>query len=61
MNIMPFGFVSAVWSEWSDLTPCSLTCGRGTVTRQRTCSGDGCPANRRQTQNAACVVRECRF
>lgn len=31
--------VNGIWVEWSDWTGCTLTCGNGTKTRNRTCNG----------------------
>ncbi|KHN77166.1 Hemicentin-1 [Toxocara canis] len=33
--------VEAFWSEWSPLTPCSVTCGSGIAQRRRFCSKEG--------------------
>ena len=35
-------FNDLVWSEWTEFTSCSASCGEGTTTRTRTCIGGIC-------------------
>ena len=50
--------VVATWSEWSEYSSCSLTCGGGIMTRTRECSIQGqCIGP--TTQSLACNVNSC--
>jgi len=52
------------FSEWSDWTPCTKSCGQGEKIRERTCSnpepvGAGAPCVGSTTEAATCLVKEC--
>ena len=52
------GSVCPEWSEWSEWSQCSVTCGEGTQTRTRHCTGDGeCPGEDRESRE--CKDRTC--
>lgn len=65
--IFPFPYFSTVpgnWSSWGDWSPCSKTCGNGTVTRTRSCDnpapahgGTDCVGEANMTQD--CFVQLC--
>ena len=44
------------WTEWSQWTTCSKTCGVGTSTRSRSCSG-GCSGN--DYESVSCATASC--
>jgi hypothetical protein len=45
------------WSQWSDYSECSQTCGTGRKTRSRICNGGLCSGNSQQTVH--CNIQEC--
>ena len=53
--------MSSVWSSWGDWAPCSVSCGRGLVTRQRACvlaqSKEPCVGRNKAFDE--CVVDAC--
>jgi len=54
--------VDATWSDWTDWSVCSLTCGGGTQSRSRTCTralhgGRDCVGEATETQ--ACKEQPC--
>ena len=56
--------VDGDWSQWSNWTSCSTSCGIGSHIRRRSCSnptpqhgGDNCMGN--DTQTHSCFVRDC--
>ena len=57
--------LNAVWGQWTPWTQCSASCGFGTQTRQRQCSGNGCTqqieTQSNTCQNVACPVGEYPF
>lgn len=44
-------------SEWSSWSSCSVTCGGGTQTKSRSCTGSGCSGSNTQTQS--CNTLSC--
>lgn len=53
------------WGNWSDWSPCSVTCGNGSQRRHRFCNnpapdngGLDCPGN--ATEHSICKMDECR-
>ncbi|XP_060586807.1 SCO-spondin-like isoform X3 [Ruditapes philippinarum] len=58
-NMCPVDGIYGEWSEWSS---CSLTCGRGTTFRNRTCFGpyfDGAPCQGPNNQSENCFSSSC--
>ena len=57
--------IDGKWSEWSDFTQCSKTCGGGTTTRLRHCNNPS-PKNGGKLchgdsiQQKKCTIRACR-
>ena len=56
--------VNGSWSDYSEWTSCSVSCGGGSQTRDRSCSnpapafgGDNCEGNAEETQK--CNLHEC--
>ena len=53
----------AEWIEWSQWSPCTVSCGPGTKFRDRTCSEpasagkDQCPGNATELED--CLLPEC--
>ena len=57
-----FTVVNGDWSEWSEREECSVTCGGGNKTRNRTCTepqygGDNCTGH--DTNYASCNDYPC--
>ena len=48
MNFAVF-LVDGGWSDWQNVTNCSITCGEGVITQQRTCT----------QPSPSCGGREC--
>jgi len=56
--------VNANWGSWSPLSPCSKTCGNGTMTKSRKCnnpapSNGGLPCQGNATMAVLCNLQEC--
>lgn len=52
------------WSEYSEWSECSMSCGPGIVTRERTCTnpepiGSGMECEGESTETKSCLVKEC--
>nr|NP_001027687.1 sp4 protein precursor [Ciona intestinalis]CAD24309.1 putative coagulation serine protease [Ciona intestinalis] len=53
---------ACTWGEWVAWTACTVTCGAGTQTRSRTCSGEAgrCPGGQSAaTESQACAASTC--
>lgn len=55
-------WVESQWAEWGTWSECSVTCGRGTRSRQHTCLPNSlgvtrCDGNDEETES--CIVRSC--
>jgi len=50
-----------VWSDWSDWTQCSVFCGDGAKSRNRTCiiGEDSDPCTGNSSETVTCKNREC--
>ena len=54
-----FFYISVgTWSEWSNFSECSKTCGTGIKSRTRLCYGGFCSGNQKQTME--CNRKECK-
>ena len=54
--------VDGIYEEWSQWSACSLTCGRGTRFRNRTCFGpyfDGAPCEGPSNESEYCFPSSC--
>ena len=56
--------VDGAWAAWTDWTSCSTSCGKGSVTRSRSCSnpsamngGKNCSGNATEVKD--CILRDC--
>ena len=65
MNSIPdhLFLVDGGWSEWSD-SECSVTCGDGTITRERTCTNpepehEGAVCDGEPSASLSCNIKEC--
>ena len=52
-------FFIATWSEWTEFSACSQTCGAGTMRRERNCVGNACPETRTEIQTINCILPDC--
>ena len=47
------------WSQWTEFSQCSKTCGSGNKTRTRVCNGGQCSGESIETQY--CYSGECKI
>ncbi len=52
-------FSGGTWSQWTEFSQCSKTCGSGSKTRTRTCNGGQCSGEASETQ--VCQNAECKI
>ena len=56
--LSPLILTQGQWSAWGAWSPCSVTCGAGTMTRYRDCGQEGmCVGNIKETQD--CDEGDC--
>lgn len=54
-----FSTVPGNWSSWGDWSPCSKTCGNGTITRTRTCDNPAPAYGGTDCVGAANMTKDC--
>ena len=47
------------WSDWGEMSECSVTCGTGTKSQSRTCEPEGSECDGDATESFDCVLDEC--
>ncbi len=55
----PFTFLGGTWTEWTEFSGCSKTCGSGSKTRTRICNGGKCSGEAIETK--LCQTEECKI